>query len=320
MRKHNTTTGSITYPDAVSYAFSPIGIRVYDSDISFTQLAVSVYDSNEQLYVKMRVSPYQGSAIVDLSGVSQAMFDAFNSHVSYLTPSPSPYATAMRVEVQGVGDIFSFTTLVVWGSIFPYHSANPNPSTIYRAAGYPLLATALLREGNAAGYTPSSYPALVNYPVGDDTTSVNVGGEEIPVIDIPPVCGDAYYLRWVNATGHICHYLFEKGKTQVKTKDYGEDIYGNALSPEYENGRYIASRMQGKTAERTIELYAAVVDIPTREYLLSLLSSPLVDLYDVANDAWLSVEVNAGTTSISTLSYDDFIITITVPSSDTQRL
>lgn len=320
MRQHNTATGTITYPDEVCYTFSPLGVRVKDSSSSFTQMVVSVYSSTGELFAKMRLSPYQGSATAQLSGVMQAMFDVSGNKLTYLSATPSPYAKRVRIEIEYAGASFSFTTLVVWGGAYPYGVRNEKPTTIYRAYGYPLIATALLRAGESvAGYTASEV-SLVNFPVGDSATSIDVGGVTIPIVDLPPACGDACYLRWVDGEGNVCHYLFEKGKVQYKTKDYGEVISSQPLLPEYENDIYVASRQQGKTADVSVELYAALVDKATRGYLSSLLTSAIVDMYDSENDAWIAVDVSAGTTTLTSLSYDDFVATINLPASPTQKI
>lgn len=321
MRKHNTSTGAVIYPNDVSYAFSPMGVRVQDSSTSFTQLAVSIYGDDGQLYTLMRVSPYNGEAVIDLSGVAQAMFDVVDEQVNYATTSVSGMAKHIRIELEYAGTSFSFTTMVVWGGVLPYSAKGKNPTAIYRAEDYPCAATFILEQDEKAGsYTPSAYPAMVNMPIPADVNVVAVAGVDIPVKTIPPVCRNPYYLRWVDEGGRWCHYLFDGGKVQIKTKDYGESITGRPLLPEYTNDRYVARRQQGKTIETSLELYTTMADSALRDYLSSLLASPLVDLYDRDNDGWIAVTVSAGTTNISTMSYDDFAFTIDIPTVETQKL
>lgn len=135
---------------------------------------------------------------------------------------------------------------------------------------------------------------------------------------------EGYYLRWIDRFGFIEYYLFDAGDLSFKTSpsEFGvsAETEINGFSFEGHNHRY-----EIKT-ERSIKVCASNLDANTLEYVSSIVSSPVVDLYmgktKEGTELWLPVHVSGGTYTYNTrhMSLRDFEITLELPNRKTQTL
>lgn len=135
---------------------------------------------------------------------------------------------------------------------------------------------------------------------------------------------EGYYLRWIDRFGFIEYYLFDAGDLSFKTapSEYGvsAETEINGFNFEGHNHRY-----EIKT-ERSIKVCASNLDANTLEYVSSIVSSPVVDLYmgktKEGTELWQPVHVSGGTYSYNTrhMSLRDFEITVELPNRKTQTL
>lgn len=130
------------------------------------------------------------------------------------------------------------------------------------------------------------------------------------------------YLRWLDHLGHWCHYLFRvTGRNyNIKEKQSWQDgVLRDPLVPE--GAVYLASGQHYHTLsqEETIQLGAKLVDAEEFEYLLSIASSPMVEVMvnvdDYMDDTstapmWERVSIIAGSYSRTGSPLQDFIFSI----------
>lgn len=133
------------------------------------------------------------------------------------------------------------------------------------------------------------------------------------------------YLRWIDNQGRFCYWLFKDLGTSdaVAASSF---VSADIINPVIYNGgmnRGTEAR-QSFARTKTRTLGAKSVDRETFDFLLTLASSPFVDIFDGydANDVpqWHSVNVSAATISKSTKPRQDFTIAVVEPSQLTQSL
>lgn len=134
------------------------------------------------------------------------------------------------------------------------------------------------------------------------------------------------YLRWIDRQGRYCYYLFKEiGRAAtvaaVSTWEYND----MAVPTAYVDGVNIESpTRQHLTQKTTRSLGAKLVDSETFDFLLTLVRSVVVDVFDGynADDApqWHRVNVIPGSYEKSSKRYQDFIFSIEEPAQSAQML
>ena len=122
-------------------------------------------------------------------------------------------------------------------------------------------------------------------------------------------CGNGVYLRWIDRHGFYQYWLFQQGDNENKSDEYGEKLYGTFSDGDY--GYYGVGWNQGKTMEKSFKACAPLVDNDTFNMLLTVHSSPLVDMY--VNSTWVPVNIASVTASDNGENLKDFEITVTMP-------
>ena len=133
------------------------------------------------------------------------------------------------------------------------------------------------------------------------------------------------YLRWIDNQGRFCYWLFKDLGTSdavAASSFVSADIINPVI---YNGGMNRGTEVRQSFARtKTRTLGAKSVDRETFDFLLTLASSPFVDIFDGydANDVpqWHSVNVSAATISKSTKPRQDFTIAVVEPSQLTQSL
>lgn len=134
---------------------------------------------------------------------------------------------------------------------------------------------------------------------------------------------DGYYIRWIDRFGFIQYYLFAKGKTTIKTKSSNIQLPVEKLS----NGIYFANCIRTCSIETTKTVKCCAVNLPTSilEYVESIVSSPVTDLYLGKNkegqEVWVPIQIIDGSYVIEPNKIlRDFEISFTYPNVTTQIL
>lgn len=133
------------------------------------------------------------------------------------------------------------------------------------------------------------------------------------------------YLRWIDNQGRFCYWLFKDlgSSDAVAASSF---VSADIINPVIYNGgmnRGTEVRQSfSRTKTRTIG--AKSVDRETFDFLLTLASSPFVDIFDGYDDndvpQWHAVNVSAATIGKSTKPRQDFTIAVVEPSQLTQSL
>lgn len=146
-------------------------------------------------------------------------------------------------------------------------------------------------------------------------------------IDIDDCADDGFYLRWINRHGFVCYWLFKKGAEQYQAANGGEYLRNNLLDTEqaygYNGGQV---RRQSYTRQDIVPVCAPLVDRDTWDYLLDVITSPVVDLFrgykaDQTTPRWQAVTIQAGSyTKAMRTPLQDFAFNILMPETPTQSL
>ena len=126
-------------------------------------------------------------------------------------------------------------------------------------------------------------------------------------------CG--IYLRWIDRHGFYQYWLFQEGESGAGV-DNGDKLYCDFSDENY--SFYGVFRYNGKSMQMTKKACATLVDQGTFNMLLTLLSSPLVDMY--LNGNWVPVNISTKSISGTTQALQDFEIEIEFPETISQSL
>lgn len=141
------------------------------------------------------------------------------------------------------------------------------------------------------------------------------------------------YLRWLDHFGQWCYYLLRptgRNYTANEVQSWQDGILRNNLAPE--NGVLLQSgQMKHQYSEQeSISLGAKLVDAETYDFLLTLASSPIVEVLVNAEDyvkspsdttpLWERVSIVAGSYARTGAPLQDFEITIARKAHNTQML
>lgn len=140
------------------------------------------------------------------------------------------------------------------------------------------------------------------------------------------------YLRWLDHFGHWCYYLFRVTGRNYTTKaeeSWQDGILRDSLKAD--NGVFIASgqTMQQMSHTERLSLGAKLVDAETFDYLLSLASSPIVEVlvnaeeYQADNSTtplWERVNIVGGSYARTGAPLQDFVVSIARTAQKSQML
>lgn len=135
---------------------------------------------------------------------------------------------------------------------------------------------------------------------------------------------EGYYLRWIDRFGFIEYYLFDMGDLSYKTRPSEYGVSAEKTIRGFNFAEY-THRQEIKT-ERELKACASNLDKATLEYVESIVSASIVEMYmgltKEGTELWQPVYVSGGTYSYNTrhLSLRDFEITIKLPNRKTQSL
>jgi len=138
-------------------------------------------------------------------------------------------------------------------------------------------------------------------------------------------CTKGYYLRWINKHGEWCYYLFQGNEsTEIKNSDV--NIQHFIQTVDFIDGYHLGTNsVQEKNIQKSVKIYASLVDEDEFNLLISLPQSVNVDLfcgYDVdgKTELWKGVNISDGTFAKSTEILRDFEATMLLPQSFNQSL
>lgn len=355
MRTAISNAVTLQYPDEIGFAFNPC--LLIASGESLDSMTVTVGGHT------VTYDALGGKVYADIRAFIQELFDNTDfGEIDYTDASvKSPLGRRVDVSVSAGAGEFNFTTFYIWGALnygetyngyreVTYFQGMPFTVGFYNdgSEGAVLfsndgVATSLVQldvEGVFDLTIPK--PSANNfYYVYDfkgtlsETTFTNVfdltfsklgtGTYTLKAkINVQPVCGDGIYLRWIDRKGMYCYYYFAKGDESHETEASEVFLRNNLLAWDMPYGyRGGAGRRQTYTREDTVKLCAPMVNADTWDFLLGLMTSPVVDMlasWDGEIAEWVSVIVNADTCTKGKAVLQDFEFEITLPQANIQSL
>lgn len=285
-------TKKIYYPDEVAFCFNPNILKVETSNEVTVVIKVEesglkgVFDATFDRTFRITKKPWytdkrqydEGIVELDLSPYMRALFD--------IDRKSMVVSHVIMVNVKTSAAEFNFQMTGIWGAINIGEEFNP-PRTVTWFSKFPFTVT-IFDNG-------IKHVDVVEVP------------ETVKVVEDDSECG--VYLRWIDRHGFYQYWLFQQGENENKSDEYGDRLYDNFSDGQY--GYYGVSRSQGKTMEKSFKACAPLVDKRTFGVLLSVHSSPLVDMY--VGETWVPVNVSAATTVDNGNDLQDFEITVTLP-------
>lgn len=163
------------------------------------------------------------------------------------------------------------------------------------------------------------------YVTENDVESAGIVTYDVDIDRTLADCKKGVYLRWIDNLGRFCYWLFKDLGTSdavVGSSYISADIVNPII---YNSGVNAGTDIrQSFSRTKTRNLGAKSVDAELFEFLLTLVSSPFVDMFDGydANDVpqWHRVNVAPGTVARSTKPRQDFTVAIVEPTQITQSL
>lgn len=163
------------------------------------------------------------------------------------------------------------------------------------------------------------------YVTKNDVESAGIVTYDVDIDRTPADCKKGVYLRWIDNLGRFCYWLFKDLGTSdaVTGSSFVAAELRNPLIYEDNLNRGTDVR-QSFARAKTRNLGAKSVDRETFDFLLTLISSPFVDMFDGYNEndvpQWHRVNVAPGTVAKSTKPRQDFTAAIVEPTQLTQSL
>ena len=150
------------------------------------------------------------------------------------------------------------------------------------------------------------------------TMTLQGTGREVQVKTIMQCGSDGVFLRWIDGQGFPVSWLFQKGSEQRKV------TASSAYRANMKDGLYVndgnAQQLQidTKDAKVTQDIAASLVTAEEYDTLRSILTSPVVELWD--GERWQRVNVSAGTDKRSMAVKQQFELSIIMPEEVAQQL
>lgn len=292
MRTAEFESKNIYYPDSVAFCFNPNLLKVETSnEVTVTISAAGsgmggTFDSTFDRTFHIVKKPWytdqreyeEGLVELDLSPYMRALFE--------ISRPGMVGSQVITVNVKTSADEFEFTMTAIWGAMNIGETFN-QPRKVTYFTQFPFTVTVF--DGSIKHLDVSEVP---------DTITV-----------IENDCENGIYLRWIDRHGFYQYWLFQQGTVDNKSDEYGEKLYGNFSDGDY--SYYGVGWNQGKTMEKSFKACAPLVDNDTFNMLLTVHSSPLVDMY--VNSTWVPVNIASVTASDNGENLKDFEITVTMP-------
>lgn len=292
MRTATFESKNIYYPDAVAFCFNPNMLKVETSnEVTVTISAEGsgmggTFDATFDRTFRIVKKPWytdqreyeEGLVELDLSPYMRALFE--------ISRPGMVGSQVITVNVKTSADEFEFTMTAIWGAINIGETFN-QPRKVTYFTQFPFTVTVF--DGSIKHLDVSEVPDTVTVVEND--------------------CGNGVYLRWIDRHGFYQYWLFQQGDNENKSDEYGEKLYGTFSDDDY--GYYGVGWNQGKTMEKSFKACAPLVDKETFDMLLTVHSSPLVDMY--VGSTWVPVNIASATVTDNGDNLKDFEITITMP-------
>lgn len=314
-----TYEGTMTYPDALAFAFNPTPLAITGSSGVWVSLTIT---DGVTTYSEKR-TPFGGACSFDMSVFIRALFSLVNkkepstasmtamNHVLSITASVKTYVE------ENNQPIFTFTSDYVFGLLRHGEVFNPvRHRTWFR--NYPFTIGVYSENGNSIGYiVDGSTQAVVTtnstdiYEIPIDTLGINdslvildgigaltpttfedvfdmsfslVDGNDIMervFVDVSEEqCPKAVYLRWLDNQGFYCYWLFSwLGDSYASAVE--TDIIRDSMAHYKDGAGYQGWYGYREQRDETLtkSIGASMVDAETFAFLRTLLTSPRVDRY-----------------------------------------
>lgn len=149
-------------------------------------------------------------------------------------------------------------------------------------------------------------------------------GENVAIVNLKVSNETAgHYLRWIDRQGNLQYFLFTKGKISHKNK-LGTDLVADDFDV---NGTYFANHSRTRSLDCSITMKCCAVNLEKDifDYVVSILSAPLVDLYKgkdaYGEEIWLPVNIQASTVDYDpTRNLNDLEFSFNIPDVNAQSL
>ena len=163
------------------------------------------------------------------------------------------------------------------------------------------------------------------FSVWDETFDVTFRGDLSPIPVTIKIelevnkCTEGIYLRWVNKYGDFCYWLFDQNTETNNVSDINVSIEQYFTTTDFVNGFHGGTNHpKGKEAQRTIALFAPLVNSDNFDFLNTLIDSSIVDLYKGYNN-WVRVNIAPANIVKSDDDLQDFVCTLILPKTFTQE-
>lgn len=307
------------------WAFNPIIVGSIDTTGNNYRIWVSVSDANDSTDTPIATIsrvPKDGKMTFDLSGISQLLFnrDEFykieEKDTTLFKTLKATFKVLNKVITIGSADIN-----VIWGGMQIGETFNQNRT--YRFfKGYPFTIPLYLDSEQTATINDTDNilsAGKYNLPISADTI-IQAGDNTIIKVEQKDCTayGDIY-LRWLNARSEWCYYLFKQTSETIGTEvsDIVFEQFYDTVS--YVNGHHAGTgQYVGKSGTKMKSLTAVFLDANMYEYISSIATSPIIDMYDNGN--WMRVKINDTDIVKSSKVLQDISIEIVLPDMITQKL
>ena len=149
-------------------------------------------------------------------------------------------------------------------------------------------------------------------------------GENVAIVNLKVSNETAgHYLRWIDRQGNLQYFLFTKGKITHKNK-LGTDLVADDFDV---NGTYFANHSRTRNLDCSVTMKCCAVNLEKDifDYVVSILSAPIVDLYRgkdaYGEEIWLPVNIQANTVDYDpTRLLNDLEFSFNIPDVNAQSL
>lgn len=330
MRVLETSLGKMTYPEYVTFAFNPNIIRIEGAqEVTFTITGGITH------FIDTRQA-FGGKVEIDISKYLQCLVNK---------DTPSMYVT-VKCSSEGEASIEYLYFLVIWGALNVGETWNESRTvTWYKNLPFEFQMYRPIDATLKTRYDKTTYKDLTLdevgvvkidlaqlFPNATDFAVIRMDSEAGGVFDFSfdgtfgtkaatvinrfnvNECTDGVYLRWTDRHGWTNYYLFDEG--EATQTDKALDTLNSVEENVYQ---YRTAYYQGKEAEKSMKIGAPLVDGDTFRQLMTLATSPNVELY-VGDNAWIPVNVAPLTITKGNKPLNDMEFVLYYPPIMTQRL